>query len=124
MPHPKLKAAGGLIFWDAGERYRIRFRLSDGRFVYATEGAQFKTLTKEELGVGPWLEDAVCRCGFSTDLLRFEARAVFERAQQPFLTIAETIPELVESPVDFTVFVLGGISAGEFISRHGDSFQA
>ena len=124
MPHPKLKAVGGLIFWDAGERYRIRFRLSDGRIVYATEGTQFKILTKEDLVAGPCLEDAVCRCGFSTDLLRFEKRKVFERSQQPFVTIAETIPELVESPVDFTVFVLGGISAGEFVSRHGHSFQA
>jgi hypothetical protein len=121
MKHSKLKSAGGFIFPDAGERYRLKFRLSDGRFIYAIDGTQFTTLTKEGLVTDPLLEQVFRFGAYSADLKVFTRR---EALAQPFVTIVETIPELVESPVDTSAFVLGGIPVSEFVAKHGDSFHA
>jgi hypothetical protein len=121
MIRPKLKSAGGFTFMDSGERYRIKFRLSDGRFIYATDGNQFTTLTKEGLVADPLLEQVFKFGAYSSDLRIFTRR---DMAPQPFLTIVETIPEPTDSPVDSSAFVLGGIPVSEFVAKHGNSFNA
>lgn len=121
MKKPTLKSAGGFIFNDDGERYRLKFRLSDGRFIYAIDGTRFTTLTKEGLVTDPLLEQLVQFGAYSSDLKVFMQRDI---ARCPFLTIVETIPELVQSPLDASAFVLGGILASAFVARHGDSFHA
>ena len=103
------------------ERYRLKFRLSDGRFIYAIDGKRFTTLTKEGLISDPLLEQVVRFGAYSRDLCIFTRR---DMAPRPFLTIVETIPELVQSPIDTLAFVLGGTPVSEFVAKNGDSFHA
>ena len=124
MQPSKLKAAGNFVFWDSGEQYRIKFRLSDGRLIYATEGTRFTTLTKEGLISDPLLEQVFQFGAYATDLSFFGQRTIFEKRKQSFVTMVETIPEQVNSPVDFSAFVLGGTSVKKFIGENGDAFQA
>ena len=117
-PKPTIKAAAGFLFPDSGEQYRIKLKLSDGRLVYLTDGSTFTILDKTGLVADPRLEDIFLRGAYSSDLLIFATRDVFEVGRQPFLFPVETIPELVETPVDKTAFVLGGFRVSEFIAMH------
>lgn len=103
---------------DGGERYRIKLRLSDGRFIYLTDGSKFAILSKEGLISDPRLEQVYRFGAYSADLGIFRARETFQRTQQEFVSPVETIPELVESPVDDSAFVLGGIRVHHFIGMH------
>ena len=103
---------------DRGERYRIKLRLSDGRFIYLTEGPKFMILTKADLISDPRLEQVYRFGAYSADLGTFGQRDTFESAQHKFVTPVETIPELVDSPVDDSAFVRGGIRVHHFIGMH------
>jgi hypothetical protein len=118
MITPKIKCAAGLVFLDSGERYRIKLRLSDGRLIYLTDGSSFTVLSKTDLVVDPRLEKIYRAGAYLSDLSAFSTRDVFERARQQFVTPVETIPELVESPVDASAFVLGGVRVHQFIAMH------
>jgi hypothetical protein len=115
---PRIKSSGGFVFPDSGEQYRIKLRLSDGRFVYLTDGPKFTILSKEGLISDPRLEQVYSFCAYSDDLTVFGDRKIFQRAQQKFVTPVETIPELVDSPVDDSAFVLGGVPVHHFIGLH------
>jgi hypothetical protein len=117
---PTIKAAGDFLFIDSGGQYRIKLKLSDGRFVYLTDGSQFTILDKTGLVADPRLEDVFLRGAYSSDLLFFGTRDLFESDRQSFLVPVETIPELVDTPVDRRAFVLGGFSVLEFIAMHRD----
>jgi hypothetical protein len=118
MPRPTVKSAGGFIFVDSGERYRVKLRLSDGRFIYLTDGSDFTVVSKEDLVADPRLEQVYRFGAYSSGLSVFSTREAFEASQQQFVTPVETIPELVGSPVDSSAFVLGGIRVHEFIAMH------
>lgn len=118
MSTPRIKSVVGVVFLDCGERYRIKLRLSDGRFVYLTDGAKFTILSKEDLVSDSRLAQVYSLGAYSADLTVFGDRETFQKAQQDFVTPLETIPELVESPIDDSAFVLGGVRVHHFIGMH------
>src|ERR1035438_9142566 len=102
-------------------KYRIKFRLSDGRFVYATKagwcncrGPEFETCTLDELQTNAALHADLVRCGYYSPSL---SHFVMGDAPEDYLKIEEVLPELAVSPVDGIAFVLGGMSAAEFSER-------
>ena len=115
--------AGARARPDNDEKYRLKFLLSDGRFIYATDKAvtQFVVLDKAGLVTDPTLERVFRFGAYTTDLKSLIGR---KNAKAPFLTIVDTLPEEVESAIDSTAFVLGGISVGDFVAQHGNCFQA
>ena len=99
------------------ERYRIKFRLSDGRLIYATDGRGFHIASKMDLVADPRIESIFLHGAYTVDLGIFGQQDFFASAGTQFLTITETIPDPVDWPIDESAFVLGGIRATEFAAQ-------
>lgn len=112
-----IREHNGIIWNEEGHKFRVKFRLSDGRLIYPTKGGRFQLFTKYDLIADPFIEDAFLRGGYSESLGLYAQRTLFERGGTPFLTITETIPEPEADPIDPSAFVLGAVPATDFAKQ-------
>lgn len=112
-----IREHNGILWNEEGQKFRIKFRLSDGRLIYPTSDGRFQLFTKSDLVMDPFIEDAFLRSGYSESLGLFARRTLFEQGGTPFLTITETIPEPESEPIDPSAFVLGAIPATDFAKQ-------
>lgn len=108
-------------FCDSGDAYRIKFRLSDGRHVYARDRDAFAIVDKDWL---PLLEQFVRSWAYDPCLRIFTERDFFEAFDEQCLLIVETTLEPAHSPIDPSAFVLEGMLAVDFANLNGNAFAA